>query len=60
MDHFNEGRVNGNSLMAVEENHSSLGSRCRSHDGVYGLTFGEYRCIMGWSRTDVGWWWIVA
>ena len=38
--HFDEGRVNGNSLLAIEENHSSFGFCGRSHDGAGGLTFG--------------------
>ena len=53
--HFEEGRVDGNILLAVEENRSSFGFRGGSHDGADGSTFGEYRSIMGWSGTDVGW-----
>ena len=60
VDHFDEGCVDGDILMAFEENRSSFGFRGGSHDGADGLTFGEYRSIRGWSGTDVGWWWIVA
>ena len=52
--HFDEGCADGNSLLVVEENRSSFGFCGRSHDGVDGLTFGEYRNIRGWSGTDVG------
>ena len=52
--HFDEGCVDGNSLLPVEENRSSFGFRGGSHDGADGLTFGEYRTIRGWSGVDVG------
>ena len=54
VDHFDEGCADGNSLLAVEENRSSFGFRGGRHDGVDGLTFGEYRTIKGWSGADVG------
>ena len=38
--HFDEGRSDGNSLLSVEENCSSLGLCGGSHDGADGLTFG--------------------
>ena len=60
MDHFDEGRVYGNSLLDVEENHSSFGLCVRSHDGADGLKFGEYRSIRGGSSPDVGRWWVVT
>ena len=58
--HFDEGRADGNSLLAVEENLSSFGLCVRSHDGADGLTLGDYRSIRGGSGMDVGRWWIVA
>ena len=58
--HFDEVCVDGNSLMAVEENRFSFGFRGGNHDGAYGLIFGEYWYIRGWSGTDVGWRWAVA
>ena len=57
--HIDEGRADGNSLLAVEEDRSSFGLSGRSHDGAYGLTFGEYQSIRSGSRSDVGRWWIV-
>ena len=51
--HFDEGCANGNSLLAVEENRSSFSFRGGSHDGAYGLEFGEYHTIRGWSGADV-------
>ena len=51
--HFDEIYADGNSLLAVEENCSSLGFRGGNHDGADGLTFGEYRTIRGWSGADV-------
>ena len=58
--HFDEGRADGNSLLAIEENCSSFSLRSRSHDGADGLTFGEYWYIQGGSGPDVGRWWIVT
>ena len=58
--HFDEGRVDGNSLLDVEENRSSFVLRGGSHDGADGLTFGEYRSIWGGSGPYVRRWWIVA
>ena len=58
--HFDEGRADGNSLLAVEENRSSVGHRGGSHDGSDGFKFGEYWSIWGGSRLDVGRWWIVV
>ena len=43
--HFDEGRADRNSLLAVEENRSSFSLCCGSHDGADGLTFDEYRSI---------------
>ena len=54
--HFNEGRVDGNRLLAVEENCSSFGLRGGSHDDADGLTFGEYWSIQYGSGPDVGRW----
>ena len=58
--HFDEGRGGGNSLLDVEEDHSSFGVCVGSHDGADFLTFGEYWSIWCGSRPDVGQWWIVA
>ena len=57
--HFDEGRADGNSLLAVDEDCSSFGLSCGSHDGADGLTFSEDRSVWIGSRPDVGWWWIV-
>ena len=53
--YFDEGRVDGNSLLEVEENCSSFDFRRGIHDSADGLTFGEYLSIRGRSGTDVGW-----
>ena len=53
--HFDMGRPDWDSLLAVEENCSSIGFRSESHDSADGLKFGEYRSIRGRSGTDVGW-----
>ena len=60
MAHFNKGRADGNSLIAVEEDHTSfsLGGGC--HDGVDGLVIGEYWAIWSGSRPDGGRMWSVA
>ena len=58
--HSNEGRMDGNSLLAVEEYCSSFGFGDGSHDGADGLIFGENWYIWGGSRPDVGRWWIFA
>ena len=58
--HFDEGRADGNSLLAVEEDRSSFGLGSGSHDGADGLTFGEDRSVWSGSRPYVGRWWIVA
>ena len=60
MEHFDEGCADGNSLLVVEENRSSLGVCGGRHDGADGLRFGEYRYIRGGNRPDVGRRWIVA
>ena len=60
MAHFDEGRADGNGLLVVEENRSSLGLFGGSHDGADDLTFGDYRSIRGGNRSDVGRRWIVA
>ena len=52
--------MDGNSLLAVEEDHSSLGLSSGSHDVADGLIFGEDWSVWSGSRPDVGWWWIVA
>ena len=41
VDHFDEGRADGNSLLAVEEDRSSFGLGGGSHDSADGLTFDE-------------------
>ena len=58
--HFDEGRADGNIILAVEEDQFSFGLGGRSHDGEDGLTFGEDFSIQSGSRPDVGRWWIVA
>ena len=58
--HFDEGFADRNSLLAVEEYCSSLGLGSGSHDGVDGLTCGEYWSVLSGSIPDVGRWWIVA
>ena len=58
--HFDEGRADGNILVAIEEYHSSFGLGGGSHDGADGMTFGEDRSIWSRSSPDVGWCWIVA
>ena len=58
--HFGEGRADGNSLLAMEENRSSFDFRGGSHDGADVLTFGEYWSIRCRSGADVGWGRIVA
>ena len=57
---FDEGRVDGTSLLAFKKNCSSFGLRGGSHDSADGLAFGEYQPIQGGSGTDVGRWRIVA
>ena len=54
VDHFDEGRADGNSLLDVEEYHSSFGLGSRIHDGADGLTFGEDWSIWSGIRPDVG------
>ena len=60
LENFDEVRVDGNSLLAVEVECSSFGLGGGIHDGVDGLTFGEDRSIWSRSTPDVGRWWIVA
>ena len=60
MAHFDGGRAYGKSLLSVEEDCSNFGLSSGSHDGVDGLTFGEYWSIRSGSRPDVGRWWIVT
>ena len=43
--HFDEVRADRNSLLAVEEDCSSLGLGGGSHDGADGLKFGEDRSV---------------
>ena len=54
--HFDEGRADGNSLLAVEENRSSFGLCGGIHYSADGLTLCECWSIRGGSRTDVGRW----
>ena len=56
MAHFDEGCVDGNSLLAVGENRSSFGFRGGRHDGADGLKLCEYWFIRSSIWTDVGWW----
>ena len=60
IDHFNKGCADGNSLLAVEEDHTgfSLGGEC--HDGADGLAFGEDRAVWSGIRSDGGRGWSVA
>ena len=58
--HFDEGRADVKSLLAVEENCSSFGFCGGSHGGGNGLTFGEYWSIRCRSGTDVRCGWIFA
>ena len=58
--HLGEGCADGNGLLSVRENHSSLCFRIRSHDGADGLTFGEYWTIRVRIGADVVWWLILA
>ena len=60
MAHFYEGRADGNSLLAVEEDSSSFCLGSGSHDSVDGLTFGEDCSVWSGIIPDVGQWWIVA
>ena len=60
VSHFDEGRADGNSLLAVEENCSSFGLRGGIHESADGLKFCEYWSIRGGSRTDMGRWWIIT
>ena len=57
--HFDEGRADGKSLLAVEEDCSSFGLGGGSHDGADGLTVGEDRSAWSGSTPYVGRWWIV-
>ena len=43
--HFNKGRADRNSLLAVEEDLSSFSLGGGSNDGTDGLTFGEDRFV---------------
>ena len=52
--YFDEGRADGNSLLAVEENRSSFRLRGGSHDSADHLIFGEYWSIQGVSGSDAG------
>ena len=52
--HFDEGRADENSLLAVEEDRSSFSLCGRSHDSTDGLTFGEDWSVWSGSRPDVG------
>ena len=58
--HFYEDRADGNSLLDVEENHSSFCLHGRSYNGADGLKFGEYLSIWGGSGPNVGRWRIIA
>ena len=49
VDHLGEGCVDGNGLLAVEENRTGFCFRGRSHEGTDGLTFSEYWTIRGQS-----------
>ena len=53
VSHLGEGCADGNGLLAVEENRSSFCFRDGIHDGVDGLTFGEYWTIRGWFQVNV-------
>ena len=52
--YFVEGRVDGNSLLAFEEDCSSFGLGNGIHDGADSLKFGEDRSVWSGSRPDVG------
>ena len=58
--HFDEGRADGNILLAVGENCSIFGFGGGSRDSADGLAVGDYWSMRGQSGTDVGWWWIVV
>ena len=56
MTHFNQGCVDGNGLLAIEEDRTgfSLGGGC--HNGAYGLALGEDRSVWNSSSPDVSFW----
>ena len=57
--HFNKGRADRNSLLAVEEDLSSFSLGGGSNDGTDGLTFGEDRFVWSGIKPDVGQLWIL-
>ena len=56
MTHFNQSCVDGNGLLAIEEDCTgfSLGGGC--HNGAYGMALGEDRSVWNGSSLDVSFW----
>ena len=60
MARFNQGRTNGNSLLAVAEDRTSLDLGGGCHDGADGLALGQDWAVCSGSRSDGGRGWSVA
>ena len=60
MAHFNQGRADGDRLLAVEEDRTGLGLGGGRHDGADGLALGEDWAVWSWSRPEGGRWDSVA
>ena len=54
MSHFDQGRADENSFLAVEEDCTGLRLGGICHDSADDLALGEYRAMWGGSRTDGG------
>ena len=60
MAHFNQGRADGNSLLAVEEDCTSYSLGVRCHDGSDGMSLGKDWAVWSGSGSDGGRGWVVA
>ena len=54
MDHFNQGRADGNSLLDVEGDSTGFGLGVGCHAGADGLALGEDWAVCSRSRPDGG------
>ena len=54
MAHFNQGRADGNSLLAIEEDRTGFGLGGGRHDGADGRALCEDWAVWSWSRPDGG------